>query len=115
MKVPLLPTASSEESAALLNVLLKRFGIAPGALAMQGLALPILLTPGAAEALAVKTYRLTRTENLDVVPALARCLEGYQPPVPADVMAFQMRIAIREATDMQFVPEALRHYGEVSP
>ncbi len=115
VKVPLLPTASSEESAALLNVLLKRFGIAPGALAMQGLALPILLTPGAAEALAVKTYRLTRTENLDVVPALARCLEGYQPPVPADVMAFQMRIAIREATDMQFVPEALRHYGEVSP
>ncbi len=111
VKVPLLPTASEEESAALLNVLLRRFGIAPGAEAMRGLPLPILLTPGAAEALAVKTYRLTRTRGLDVIAALGECLTGYQPPVPADVMAFQMRIAIREATDMKFVPEALRHYG----
>lgn len=115
VKVPLLPTASREESAALLNVLLKRFGIAPGAEAMADLPLPTLLTPGAAEALAVKTYRLTRTDGLDALAALARCLEGYQAPVPADVMAFQMHIAIREATDMQFVPETLRHYGEALP
>ena len=69
---------------------------------------------GAAEALAVKAYRLTRTENLAPIDALARCLGGYQAPVPADVVAFQMHIAIREATDMQFVPEALRHYGEAA-
>ena len=39
---------------------------------------------------------------------LAACLEGYQPPVAPDVLDFQMRIAIREATDTQFVPPALR-------
>ena len=41
-------------------------------------------------------------------------IDGYQAPVPADVMAFQMHIAIREATDMQFVPAALRRYGEAA-
>lgn len=114
VKIPLLPTASGAESAALLDVLLKRFGIAPGVEAMRALDLPTLLTPGAAEALAVKAYRLTRTENLAPIDALARCLDGYQAPVPADVMAFQMHIAIREATDMQFVPAALRRYGEAA-
>lgn len=115
VKIPLLPTATADESAALLNALLKRFGIAPGAAAMAGLALPTLLTPGAAEALAVKAYRRTRTEGSDTLAALADCLAGYQPPVPADVMAFQMHIAIREATDTQFVPEPLRHYGGAKP
>lgn len=112
VKVPLLPTATPAESAALLNALMKRFDIAPGAEAMAALPLPTLLTPGAAEALAVKAYRLVRTETLDPIAALARCLSGYQPPVPADTMAFQMRIAIREATDIGFVPEPLRHYGD---
>ena len=114
VKVPLLPTATVAESAALLNALMKRFGIAPGAEAMADLPLPLLLTPGAAEALAVKIYRKVRTESVDVPTALDDCLRGYQAPVPEDVMTYQMRIAIREATDIQFVPEPLRHYGEVA-
>jgi hypothetical protein len=36
------------------------------------------------------------------------CLIGYQPPVPEDVMRFQMQLAVREATDLAFVPESLR-------
>lgn len=112
VKVPLLPTATVEESAALLDVLLRRFGIAPGAAAMTGLTLPILMTPGAAEALAVKVYRRVHTAGVEVLEALKESLSGYQAPVPADVMQFQMRIAIREATDMAFVPEPLRRYGE---
>ncbi|MCB1568043.1 MAG: AAA family ATPase [Xanthomonadales bacterium] len=113
VKVPLLPTASVGESAALLNVLLKRFDSAPGVEALSDLPLPVLLTPGAAEALAVKVYRRVHTANLSVIDALRESLDGYQAPVPAEVMQFQMRIAIREATDTQFVPEALRHFGEV--
>lgn len=112
VKVPLLPTASAAESAALLAVLLKRFDLAPGLEAMAQLPLPELMTPGAAEALAVKIYRRVHTAGIDVLDALAESLDGYQAPVPADVMAFQMRIAIREATDMAFVPESLRHYGQ---
>jgi hypothetical protein len=109
VKIPLLPTTTAAESAALLNALLSRFDIAPGAEALLPLPLPTLLTPGAAEALAVKTYREVRTAKVDVVEALRASLHGYQPPVPPDVMEFQMRIAIREATDIQFVPESLRH------
>jgi hypothetical protein len=40
--------------------------------------------------------------------ALEASLVGYQNPVPADVLDFQMRIAIREATDLSFVPPAFR-------
>jgi hypothetical protein len=32
--------------------------------------------------------------------------------VPADVLEFQMRIAIREATDLAFVPAAFQHYAK---
>ncbi|MBB5208597.1 AAA family ATPase [Chiayiivirga flava] len=111
VKIPLLPTTTVAESAALLNALLKRFDIAPGADAIAHLPLPTLLTPGAAEALAVKVYRLVRTGPMQSLAALEQSLHGYQPPVPPDTMEFQMRIAIREATDMAFVPEELRHLG----
>jgi hypothetical protein len=70
-----------------------------------------MLTPGAAEALVVKAYRVARTENVAGGAALARCLEGYQNPVPQDVLDSQMRLAVREATDLSFVPEALRHFA----
>ena len=111
VKIPLLPTTTVEESGALLRALLKRFDIVLDAAAMAGMPLPLLLTPGAAEALAVKVYRLSRTGPMAPREALAQCLDGYQPPVPRDVLEFQMRIAVREATDLKFVPESLRHYA----
>ncbi len=111
VKIPLLPTTTAEESSALLRALLKRYDIALDEDALKDLPLPLLLTPGAAEALAVKTYRMARTGPMPARDALAKCLEGYQPPVPLDVLEFQMRIAIRETTDLQFVPESLRHYA----
>jgi hypothetical protein len=112
VKIPLLPTTTVEESGALLRALLKRFDIVLDAAAMAGMPLPLLLTPGAAEALAVKVYRLSRTGPMPPIEALAQCLDGYQPPVPRDVLEFQMRIAVREATDLKFVPESLRHYAD---
>jgi hypothetical protein len=33
----------------------------------------------------------------------------FQNPVPEDVLEKQMRLAVREATDLAFVPESLRH------
>jgi SpoVK/Ycf46/Vps4 family AAA+-type ATPase len=109
VKVPILPTATAEESAALLSALLRRFDLAVPAADLVPLGPPVLLTPGAAEALAVKAYRLSRTGGLAPLDAVARCLVGYQGPVPPDVMALQMRLAIREATDLAFVPEPFRH------
>ena len=113
VKVPLLPTTTPAESAGLIGALARRYKLALTPEELQTLEpqLPVLLTPGAAEALVVKAYRVARTENLAPPLALRRCLEGYQNPVPEDVLEFQMRLAVREATDLSFVPEALRHFA----
>jgi ATPase family associated with various cellular activities (AAA) len=116
VKVPLLPTSTAAESTALVAALAKRYGLALDVLALKSLEsrMPTLLTPGAAEALIVKAYRRSRTESLSADAALEACLEGYQNPVPADVLEFQMRIAIREATDLAFVPPAFQRYAAPS-
>jgi hypothetical protein len=115
VKVPILPTTTEAESAALLQALLGRYQIPLPDSELGALRLPTLLTPGAAEAIAVKAYRLVRTEGLTVGQALARCLTGWQNPIPPDVLEFQMRIAVREATDLAFVPESLRHLAAAPP
>ena len=117
VKIPLLPSTTVEESAALLKALLKRFDLKLEQAELVKLDLPLLLTPGAAEALAVKVYRQVRTSKLSALAALKQCLQGYQPPVAEQVLRQQMILAIREATDVAFVPEALRHLAQetVSP
>lgn len=113
VKVPLLPTATPAESGTLIGALAKRYGLEVAAEDLQRLEpkMPTLLTPGAAEALVVKAYRHSRTQNANPAAALEACLTDYQNPVPADVLEFQMRIAIREATDLAFVPPAFRHFA----
>jgi hypothetical protein len=110
VKVPLLPTSTTAESAQLIALLAKRYGLVltPEDLARLTPSLPTLLTPGAAEALVVKAYRHSKTANVPGGAALEASLVGYQNPVPADVLNFQMRIAIREATDLSFVPPLFR-------
>jgi hypothetical protein len=114
VKVPLLPTATRAESAALLAALAQRYGLSLADTELQSLEaqLPTLLTPGAAEALVVKAYRHARTQDTSGAAALAASLVDYQNPVPADVIEFQMRIAIREATDLSFVPPQFRALAE---
>ena len=116
VKVPLLPTSTPAESAQLIGALAKRYGLAlePADLARLESRMPTLLTPGAAEALVVKAYRHSKTQNVAGGAALEASLAGYQNPVPADVLDFQMRIAIREATDLNFVPPAFRALGKTS-
>ena len=105
-----MPTSTTAESAQLIRLLAKRYGLelADADLARLEPRMPVLLTPGAAEALVVKAYRHARTQNVPGGAALEASLAGYQNPVPADVLDFQMRIAIREATDLNFVPPAFR-------
>ncbi|QKE65054.1 ATP-binding protein [Aquipseudomonas campi] len=114
VKIPLLPSTTVEESAALLKALLKRFDLKLEQAELVKLDLPLLLTPGAAEALAVKIYRQVRTSKLSALAALKQCLQGYQPPVSEQVLRQQMILAIREATDVAFVPETLRHLAQES-
>jgi len=117
VKVPLLPTSTPAESAQLIALLAKRYGLElqPEDLTRLESRMPTLLTPGAAEALVVKAYRHSRTQNVAGGAALEASLVGYQNPVPADVLEFQMRIAIREATDLNFVPPAFRAMAGRSP
>jgi hypothetical protein len=117
LKMPILPTTTQAESAALIGALSRRYELSVSDEDMAKIApkLPTLLTPGAAEALVVKAYRVARTENVLGAAALEMCLEGYQNPVPQDVLDNQMRLAVREATDLSFVPESLRRFAAVAP
>ena len=70
--------------------------------------MPLLLTPGAAETLAVKAYRLVRTSNSSPQDVLRLCLTDYQNPVPLETLEFQIRLAVTEASDLEFVPSCFR-------
>ncbi|MEP7246362.1 MAG: AAA family ATPase [Gammaproteobacteria bacterium] len=113
LKVPILPTSTGEESAGLIAALARRYDLVISQDEMRQIEplLPSMMTPGAAEALVVKAYRLVRTRNVGGGAALLLCLVGYQNPVPEDVLETQIRLAVREATDLSFVPESLRHFA----
>ncbi len=111
VKIPIFPTTTPAEGFTLLRALSKRRGVElqeSDFAAVEPL-IPKLLTPGAAESIAVKLYRAVRTEGLTPVDALKATLDYYQSPVPEDVMEFQIALAAREASDGEFVPEMFRH------
>ncbi len=110
VKIPLFPTATKREGFDLLRMLLKKRGIdlPEDNFARLEPFVPLLLTPGAGEALAVKIYRLVRTSNLPLDQLLLSSLREYQNPVPPDVMKFQINLAVTEASDLDFVPAIFR-------
>ena len=110
VKIPIFPTSSPAESYALTRALCKRRGLALPDAMPEAVAplMPSLLTPGAAEALAVKTFRILKTGTADPVAALTAALKDYQAPVPLEVIESQIRLAIAEATDLSFVPAMWR-------
>ncbi|WP_119302057.1 AAA family ATPase [Dongia deserti] len=114
VKIPLFPTTKPDESARLLRALCRRVGLdaSEEQLLRLGDKLPLLLTPGAAEAIAAKAYRIARTQSLEPTAAIEACVTDYQPPVPEDVLRFQMQLAVREATELAFVPEPLRKLAD---
>jgi len=110
VKIPLFPTTTARESFDLIRVLLQKRGMPIpdtefGALEPR---MPLLLTPGAAEALAVKIYRQVRTASCTPIEALRTSLVDYQNPVPLDTLEFQIRVAVSEASDLEFVPPDFR-------
>jgi len=110
VKIPIFPTSTAAESYALTRALCKRRGLAlpeamPDAI---GPLMPSLLTPGAAEALAVKTFRILKTTTTEPVAALTAALHDYQAPGPRAITGPPIRRAIAEATDLSFVPAVWR-------
>jgi hypothetical protein len=110
VKIPLFPTTTPEEGFGLIRALCRKRGLEVDESLLAPLKdrIPPLLTPGAAETLSVKVYRLVKAEHKSVADALNDILEDYQNPVPREVMEFQIALAVREASDLDFVPPAFR-------
>jgi len=113
VKFPLFPALDAEEAYALIRALSKKHRLDLPKPCPQDLvpSIPPLVTPGSAEAIAVKVYRRVKIDGLDALEALRECLAGYQSPVPQSVMEFQIELAVRESSDRAFVPEAFRKTG----
>ena len=110
VKIPLFPTTTVEESFSLIRMLCGKRGVtlADGdSTSLQPL-IPTLLTPGAAETLAVKIYRYVRTASATPVEAARASLTDYQNPVPLETLEYQIRLAVAEASDLEFVPAVFR-------
>jgi len=110
VKIPLFPTVTAREGFELIRMLCRKRGleIDDSRFSQLEASIPSLLTPGAAETLAMKIYRSTRTEAREPFDALARHLAAYQSPVPKDVMRFQIQLAVNETSDADFVPPFFR-------
>lgn len=106
VKVPLFPTTTAREGFDLIRTLCRARGmeIAEESFGAIEAAVPALLTPGAVEALAVKVYRIARTTNQEPFAALTEALQDYRNPVTRDLLEAQIRLAVREASDVSFVP-----------
>ncbi len=114
VKIPLFPAHEKTEAYMLIRALCKKHDLQlPKETPAELIDLiPTLVTPGAAESIAIKVYRVVKTRKVDPLEALRDCLDEYQNPIPKDVMDFQIGIAVREASDLDFVPQEFRSYGE---
>jgi SpoVK/Ycf46/Vps4 family AAA+-type ATPase len=110
VKIPLFPTTTPREGFDLLRMLCGKRGLAIPEALFSSLEsrIPALLTPGAAEAFAVKIYRQVRTGPSQLVDVLTENLAEYQNPISPEVMDFQIQLAASEATALEFVPPVFR-------
>ncbi|MBV9008745.1 MAG: ATP-binding protein [Verrucomicrobia bacterium] len=105
VKIPLLPAANREQAYTLIRSACQSRGLSLPPASGESIRdrLPRLLTPGAAENIAVKTFRFVKTASLSPEQALSRVLEGYQAPVPESVLQQQIDLAMAESSDPSFI------------
>jgi len=110
IKLPIFPCADADEAFVILRALCKKQGIDLPKTEKDNLIhlMPDLLTPGAAEAIAVKIYRMIKTKGISVAEATKEALSEYQPPIPVEILSYQIELAKAEATDLKFIPEKYR-------
>ncbi len=112
VKIPLFPTTDARETFELLRTLCQRRQVLLSDADFDEVKdiLPLLLTPGAAEALAVKIYRTVRTESKTHLEALRSSLVDYQNPIALEVLQTQIALAVHESSDLEFVPSQFRTF-----
>ena len=113
VKIPLFPAHEPEESYQLIRALGMKHNLDLPYSCPEELVelVPSLVTPGAAESIAVKMYRRGKTKGGGALEALKDCLDEYQNPITQDVMDFQIGLAVKEASDLEFVPKQFRKFG----
>ena len=107
VKIPIFPAVEPTEALALMRALSGKRGIKLEDEQWQQLRphLPTLLTAGGAEALAVKAVRLIKTKTHEPFEALEHILKTSIPPIPFETLKSQMHLAVKEATESEFVSE----------
>lgn len=110
VKIPIFPATDQDESLYLLRMLCRKRELEISNDDWQILKehLPQLLTAGGAEALAVKAVRLVKTGTHTAREAMEDILVNSLPPVPFETLKAQMRLAVEEATESEFVPTEIR-------
>jgi len=112
VKVPLFPCVDAYQGWSLLSALCKRRGVEiqldeeqENVIIQQ---IPELLTPGSAEAIAVKARRKMISDSCSPLEALQNCLIDYLPPISPSVIQSQIQLAVEEASDASFIPDIFR-------
>lgn len=110
VKIPLFPSTEPEEGFSLLRALCGARGVKIEASSFAEFKelVPNLLTPGAAEAIAVKVFRGVKAKNLAPAEALKAVLNGYLPPIDPEILRHQMSLAADESTEPAFIDERVR-------
>lgn len=110
VKIPLFPTTGAEEGFALLRALCGARGLKIERSFYPDLEslVPNLLTPGAAEAIAVKVFRAVKAQGLVAEEALKSVLTGYLPPIDPEILRHQMNLAASESTEPAFIDKEVR-------
>ncbi len=117
VKIPLFPSEDAIGGYLLIRALCKKHNLSLPKECPENLLnlIPALITPGAAESIAIKIYRIAKTKKLNPLEAFQDCLDEYQNPIPKDVMEFQITLAAREASDLDFIPKVFRKYANIKP
>lgn len=110
VKIPLFPTTTAQERFNLIRRLCQKRSLSIPQTDFASLkpSIPLLFTPGAAETLAVKIYRLVQHVQFQPRDVLHPCLTYYQNPVPLEIVESQIRLAVAESSDLEFVPLGFR-------
>jgi len=110
VKIPIFPAVEPAEALNLFQALCGKRGLKLSEEEWQKLTplLPELVTPGGAEALAVKALRLVKTGSHTPPEALLHVLETSRPPIPIETLKYQMRLAADEATESGFISPAVQ-------
>ncbi len=110
VKIPIFPATEPEESLKLLRALSGKRGLKLTDDEWEKLKphFPGLVTAGGAEARAVKAVRLVKTKTHEPFEAMHHILTSSLPPVPFETLKAQMRLAVTEATEAEFIPDSVR-------